>query len=816
MLRPLLYLVALITLAGAKQTLTASTELDISSCPITIYGQRYEQAFVNYTSQNLVICFKGFYGSGTKDDCILGPLPDSKNAEFDQFQRIPLLETIVQYNVPTIKTRMDCYLSISYQHKGGYTTLALIKFGPLSVLYVYTPVEGTVVVDIQVDGTTADQVTVTNTPSSRQTRGYLDISGCRHSGAVYKPATEVNSPETCFSLTCDEDLVLKTSSCGPMDRCLGNGSCIPAALYDSIFNPKLDLVCTVTGPALIDFHGLLTSVRDRCTYSLLSLPSAPDFQVLANFQERHRKDVSFLDSVTLRLDGPGVQIHLKQGGRVQVNDAPLSLSTSAQMVHGVELSKDLTGVTARVSVSNFTIYVFFDGYTMQIHLQGPVGSALHGLCENSSRSLADLRVPESNPDSCLIQYNDTEESMINCTKMTEHCNLLKKEPFASCDINPEPYITACTTTLCSYPDRDALKCQFLEAYARTCKLQRNATLVDWRSKAKCLYPQAFCQDRTCSDHEFCGEKSVGGDNRCFCRAIFASKYRDQNALGDPTVCNQTSGSLTLVNCLLEDEGLDYIALHLKDPTCRGHMDEETHLVTFSFSDINRCGTEVMSSNNQIIYQNTISNHNSSSSIITRKDQVFIDFSCVYMKEAMKAFKVRSRCVTDCGTNDASSIIKVSTSGVWNYTLTMKAYTDAARTRPVDSNTEVRLDEKIWVELKTEGLDGDLISVVTESCWATNQESETGSLRYDLIKNGCANPADPTVTVEGNGEGTSSYFSFNMFQFSGKSGNIYLHCKLQLCIKQGNSCIPKCNGARTRRSIRSRYEASALISMVWTN
>lgn len=66
---------------------------------------------------------------------------------------------------------------------------------------------------------------------------------------------------------------------------------------------------------------------------------------------------------------------------------------------------------------------------------------------------------------------------------------------------------------------------------------------------------------------------------------------------------------------------------------------------------------------------------------------------------------------------------------------MKAYTDAARTRPVDSNTEVRLDEKIWVELKTEGLDGDLISVVTESCWATNQESETGSLRYDLIENG---------------------------------------------------------------------------------
>lgn len=87
------------------------------------------------------------------------------------------------------------------------------------------------VVDVQLDGTTADQVKVSNTPGSRLTRGYLDISGCRHagwskflcfspepirtvgslsSGAVYKPATVVNSPETCFSLTCDKDVILRT------------------------------------------------------------------------------------------------------------------------------------------------------------------------------------------------------------------------------------------------------------------------------------------------------------------------------------------------------------------------------------------------------------------------------------------------------------------------------------------------------------------------------------------------------------------------------------------------------------------------------
>lgn len=80
-----------------------------------------------------------------------------------------------------------------------------------------------------------------------------------------------------------------------------------------------DATCTVTGPTVIDIHGQVSSVPDRCGYGLIWTPSAPDFHVLANFQERRRKDVSFLDSVTLQLDVPGVHIHLGQGGRVWVS-----------------------------------------------------------------------------------------------------------------------------------------------------------------------------------------------------------------------------------------------------------------------------------------------------------------------------------------------------------------------------------------------------------------------------------------------------------------------------------------------------------------
>ncbi|CAI5660864.1 unnamed protein product [Oreochromis niloticus] len=531
-----------------------------------------------------------------------------------------------------------------------------------------------------------------------------------------------------------------------------------------VLDTMLASTCTVTGPTIIDVHSQINSIQDRCAYSLFSTPSLPDFQVLGNFKDRRRTDVSFLDSVTLSLDGH--YIHLEQGGRVQLDDSTLTLSSSSQLVQGVQLSKGQTGVTAKLSLSNLTISVFFDGDTAQIHLERPAGSSVEGLCGNSSRSLSDLRLSEYSSTSCEMQYSETADNTIDCTSVTERCNLLKEAPFSSCnsDIDPEPYITACTDILCKYPAVDGLNCQFLKAYARACSLH-NHTLDGWTSKTGCS-SEAFCQDRTCSDHEFCGEKTVSGDTRCFCRAIFASKYQTNNSLGDPTVCMQNSASVTLVGCLLEDKGIDYSALHLNDPICRGQVDELSHMVTFSFNSSNSCGTEV-----------TVG---------------FISSSL------------------------PSTSSQTSSSIFWDYTLIMKAFTDAGRTQAVESNTEVQLNQKIWVELKTDGLDGDVVVMVTDSCWATDQPSPDSTPRYDLIINGCANPADQTVQVKENGLGTSNYFSFNMFEFTGGSGEVFLHCKLHVCPKQ-NNCVPTCPGAaHRRRYARSKYEGEAFISMAWTH
>lgn len=74
----------------------------------------------------------------------------------------------------------------------------------------------------------------------------------------------------------------------------------------------------MTGPAVIDFNDQLKTVEDRCGYTLLTGSPIQGLTVVANFQERRRRDVSFLDSVTLRLQGQD-DVHLEQGGIVKVS-----------------------------------------------------------------------------------------------------------------------------------------------------------------------------------------------------------------------------------------------------------------------------------------------------------------------------------------------------------------------------------------------------------------------------------------------------------------------------------------------------------------
>ncbi|XP_054642188.1 alpha-tectorin-like [Dunckerocampus dactyliophorus] len=436
---------------------------------------------------------------------------------------------------------------------------------------------------------------------------------------------------------------------------------------------------------------------------------------------------------------------------------------------------------------------------------------LDSLCVSASVTLSDVKSTDFSSEGCEMQYSESADESINCTTVTEYCQVLNGPDFTDCHsiVDPGPYITACNYTLCHYPDVDGLRCEFLEAYAHACSLKQNYMLDDWRTDANCPAPKAFCNDTQCVDHEFCAD-GINNQIMCFCRAIFASDYRSNNTLGDQEVCMDNTASLTLVGCLLEEKGFRYTDLHLNDDSCRGQRDMD-HMVTFNFSDSNACGTVVTANDSVVLYKNAVTGLNTSE-IVANFDKFHVNFSCYYYQPEVQSMTFRIK---------DNSVFQQVVSESWNYTLKMTAYKDAQHREPVMSDKDIQLNQRVWLEVVTYGLDGNLVSLVTNSCWATNGSSPNEGLRYDLISDGCPSSVEPSVKVMDNGVGVSNSFSFNMFHFTGDSYEVYLHCKVQLCPNQSGGCQPSCavpTNRRRRRSARSEYvdESPALISMSWTN
>ncbi|KAF3843529.1 hypothetical protein F7725_002378 [Dissostichus mawsoni] len=669
--------------------------MDITSCPITYYGQTYDKVYVAFESNTFSLCFNGSYQTGIKNDCIFMSGGTADRGGLSVFTKEIPAGSGVHRLLPNLSNAGKC-----------------INIIPLK------DSQQSEEADAQVDGVSVFKQTY---QSAETNVGVItDVSGCRLAGVVYKTNTTVSDPTTCTSVMCDfSGVATVVNDCGPMEQCQGDGSCV------------FKTMCTVTGSAVINIVGRVESVPDRCGYTLVGPSVIPGFKVLGVFQERRRKDVSFLERVILQLDSPNIQISLEQGGRVQLDEKVLKVNGSAQVVHGVELSRDHRGVTAQLSKSQYTVHVLFDGNTALIHTTGPSETAVQGLCGNSNRPLVQEKAAEHSAPGCGMGYAEAADSNINCNHTTDWCNLLKEAPFSACNehIDPEPYMAACTHTLCKYPAVDGLKCQFLEAYVKACSLHSNVTVERWTTKTSC-------------------QRQVG-DPRCLCRAIFASKYKSANAYGEPTECTKKSASVTMANCLLEDKSIDYAFLHLNDEACKAEMDELTHMLTFKFNSSNTCGTVVM---------NTIMRRNlSDSGMINRQSPVHIDFSCYYAQPEIKSMAIRLK---------HRAVMQEMTSGEWKYNLTMKAYSDAERNNVIQLDTDIQLDQNIWVEIETEGLDEKVVVV-----------------------------------------------------FTGSSADVYLHCKLELCVTQSNACAPICSqGARRRRSAFAKYEDKnpALITMAWSN
>ncbi|XP_017295461.1 uncharacterized protein LOC108250206 [Kryptolebias marmoratus] len=222
MLRPLLYLSALIVVPGAvgQTTFNESSKFNISSCPITFYGQKYEDVYINFTSQNSVVCFNGFYDPQAGGDCLLGP--QASLGVFYIFSSDQLGEQRLLQEEPTINATLGCYMSFYLDND---TIFYIENFGSQAALTIEFFSPGTHLTDVIVNGITVHTLNITNTESNGQYYDYLDLSACRHRGVLYETNTTTYDPEFCETVQCSDTAVLDVTTCGPMEMC-HNGTCV--------------------------------------------------------------------------------------------------------------------------------------------------------------------------------------------------------------------------------------------------------------------------------------------------------------------------------------------------------------------------------------------------------------------------------------------------------------------------------------------------------------------------------------------------------------------------------------------------------------
>ncbi|XP_055081039.1 uncharacterized protein LOC129456634 [Periophthalmus magnuspinnatus] len=771
MLLPLLvlYMAALSHMTGAALT---SMQHNITDCPIIVYGKEYKTVYVSEYTGSVFFCFDGFAGS-SQGDCLLTPSSgvgsvslslsqDQVNGSSPQYPSALGVQgnapCSVQFNIVDVNNTSMFIMSLSL-FGGIYGVAAVTGPAPRDLLLVISP-----------ETSTVDSTNVTLAITE------LSLSGCRDQGVVLLRDSKACLSDGSLGICSDSNLL----SSEPCNHC-HNAQCL------------LSQWCSVTGFSIIDISGVLTSIPDRCGYSLLSRGDG-GLQLEAVFRDRRRRDVSLLDHLLLTVGS--THIHIGQGG-VKMNGSFVNIST-AQMPEGLNISRTSSDVSV---VYRQEFELLFDGLSTLIFLTGLNVSTATGLCVNATMDLNSAKSSNLSKDGCEKAHTDVQDPTINCEAATEHCNLLNSTAFAMCHahIDPTPFINSCNRTLCIYPSVDGLQCSFHQTYETLCS-RANVTLSNWETEAQCVDKSGLCLDTYCSENEFCGVDL--NEEMCLCRAVFVEKYKSNKTLGEPTVCGENSASVYLIGCLLNEKRVKYSELHLNDPNCKGQLDPQTHLIKFGFDNINFCSTEVTTENSQMIFKNTIRMKNQTG-MVTRQDQFTVDFSCYYIQPEIKTVALRIR---------DSSVVQTIVSGVWSYNLTMKAYLDWSRTLPILPETILHLDQTVWVQLNTSGLDYTLVSVVTESCWATRNPQPNSTPRYDLVIHGCANPKDHTVKVEGNGRNTSNFFSFNMFQFK-ESSDMFLHCEVKLCTHK-SSCVPNC-GSRRRRSVYDDPNP-AVITMSWSN
>ncbi|XP_026018809.1 alpha-tectorin-like [Astatotilapia calliptera] len=471
----------------------------------------------------------------------------------------------------------------------------------------------------------------------------VESCGCQYDGFYYD-AGESFWTDGC-SQRCEchapNDLRCSASSCTPEQQCsIRDGQ---LGCYDAMST------CTVWGdPHYITFDGAVAHFQGTCSYIIAESTNhgtnETQFQVIATNNHRGNNRVSFVSAVDIYLSNHPESVHIRIGPnkRVTVNGNDASLPTT------VGILAQVVRQGSYIVVDASDLLVQFDGQsTLLVRLGQNRHDRVTGMCGNSNNDPSDDKVlpngtlaqndnyfghswksPTSQPGCGSTDEDD--DGLNDCTFREEYsqlCSVITNTtgPFSTCHLHsdPEPFFSSCVYDLCLYTPANGMLCSAVSAYEKTCSVL-GLDILDWRSALHCEESDP-CEKLDCTEHEWCGEKD--GVYGCFCNE---HHHRPNNESYDSSItCVGRSGTISLSRCQLFEAGFHSDALHLRDESCNGTL-EEGRLVFHFNNDDQLCGTMLRSNGTHFSYENTISGDvDPHDGLVSREKSIHLHFSCDY-------------------------------------------------------------------------------------------------------------------------------------------------------------------------------------------
>ncbi|XP_077049958.1 uncharacterized protein LOC143696931 isoform X2 [Siphateles boraxobius] len=272
----------------------------------------------------------------------------------------------------------------------------------------------------------------------------------------------------------------------------------------------------------------------------------------------------------------------------------------------------------------------------------------------------------------------------------------------------------------------------------------------------------------------------------------SSVYQSEMRCVIVTVGHQTVDAnviCTGTNIVIEIEQLHSVGLHkdylrLNDPACT--LDSNGTHVLANFS-LNACGTMIEEDDQYIIFKNEIFSTDDPNSIITRKHEVEIEFSCRFEKKNNISMEFTARRHTTT----------ITERGFGTLTYRFGLFQTANYYQEIDVMSypaEYDLGEMIYMEIESQSSINNT-ELFVESCVATPYNDPNSQASYTIIQNGCI--MDETVEFYTSHQ-PMVRFGLQAFQFIGMHDQVFISCSVILC--EANNPNTRCSQGCTNSTI----------------